>query len=128
MGWDDVGHLAYGCVFLALNPVVALVPAWLLAKRFRGHTGAVVAGLLVGGVGSFALGGVWFVLLPELGSPPPPPEYRRWGWFLLTGFFSVCYAVAGGVAVAGVAALASWWRRRRARHAEPGAVADRPRN
>jgi hypothetical protein len=80
--------------------------------------------VLLGGVGSFALGGTWFVLLPRLWEPPPPPGYDPWGWFVLTGFFSVCYAAAGCAVVAATLIVRSWLRRVRARHAEPGMAPD----
>jgi hypothetical protein len=109
-------HLTYGCVFLALNTAVAMLPAWLLGNRTRGSTVAIIAGLAIGGAASFTLGGVWFVLLPELWSPPPPPSYNRWGWSALIGCMSVSYAAAGGLVVAsavvGASAIHRWWSRR----------------
>jgi hypothetical protein len=108
---EEVWHLAYGCVFLALNTAVALAPGWLLGNRFRGRAAAVGGGVLLGGVASFTLGGVWFVLLPRLWEPPPSPDYNPWGWFVLTGFFSVGYAAAGSVAVAAILIAWSHWCR-----------------
>ena len=120
----ELFHLTYGCVFLALNTAVALAPGWLLSRRFRGHPAAVAVGATLGGVGSFLFGGTWYVLLPRLWEPPPPPDYNPWGWFVLAGGFSVGYAAAGCVAIAVAAAIRSGLRRLRARHAEPGAAAD----
>jgi hypothetical protein len=125
---EEVWHLAYGCVFLALNTVVALAPGWLLSNRFRGRAAAVGAGVLLGAVASFALGGTWFVLLPRLWEPPPSPGYSLWGWFVLTGFFSVCYAAAGCVVVAATLIVWSWLRRVWAKQAQPDASADPARD
>jgi hypothetical protein len=122
---EEVWHLTYGCAFLALNTAVAVAPGWLLGNRFRGHAAAVGSGIVLGGVGSFVLGGTWFILLPRLWEPPPPPDFSPWGWFVLTGFFSVAYAGAGCVMVAVASVVWSWLRRARARHAEPGAAPDR---
>jgi hypothetical protein len=118
-------HLAYGCVFLVLNTAVALAPGWMLGNRLRGHSAAVVGGVVLGGVGSFTLGGIWFTLLPRLWEPPAPPGYNPWGWFVLTGFFSVCYAAAGCAAVAAILIARSWLRRVWGRQAEPPAAPDR---
>ena len=112
--------MAYGCVFLVLNTAVALAPGWLLSNRIRGHLAAVGGGVVLGGVGSFVLGGTWFVLLPRLWEPPPPPDYNPWGWFVLTGFFSVGYAAAGCVVVAPILIAWSWLWRVWARDTAPG--------
>ena len=121
---SDVWNVTYGCVFLALNTAVALAPVCLLGRRFGDHPAALGGGAALGLAGSFALGGTWFVLLPQLWKPPPPPDHNPWFWFCLAGGFSVADAAAGCTVVAVVAAGWSWLRRVRPGRAERGAAAN----
>ena len=116
--------LAYGCAFLVLNTAVAILPAWLLARRFGEQPAGLVLGAALGVASSFVFGGCWYVLLPELWSPPRPVGFDRWFWFALSGGFSVAFASAGCAMVAAMAGLGSLARRLARRPAEPDAAAD----
>ena len=116
--------MAYGCAFLVLNTAAAVLPAWLVVRRFGERPAGLAAGAALGLASSFVFGGCWYVLLPELWSPPRPVGFDRRFWFALSGGFSLAFASAGCAVVAAMAGLGSLARRLARRHAEPGAAAD----
>jgi hypothetical protein len=99
----------FGLVYLLVLVLVPAVGLLLVWRRAGPGSPVFRRALLVVPVFAFVFGGSWFAVPDWLsrGPNPAPTAMRPWGVFLLTGLFSIFYAV-GGLAVVGV--LAALWR------------------